>query len=73
MACCSCESPEGYHDYCCVCYTEKERARRIVQDVLDGTYEGDERSARGNPYVPTEIARVAATAIVAVLKHERVI
>lgn len=68
MACCSCDE----HDYCCRCYTELERAHRVIEDVLDGTYDG-EVEIPDFPKLSGADARHAARAILAVLKHERVV
>ncbi|CPU29894.1 Uncharacterised protein [Mycobacteroides abscessus] len=39
MGCCSCDD----HDYCYRCYTEQERAYKVIEDILDGTYDGGAR------------------------------
>lgn len=68
MACCSCDE----HDYCCRCYAEQERAQRIIEDILDGTYDG-EVEIPDFPHMLSADAHHAARAIVSVLKHERVV
>lgn len=68
MACCSCED----HDYCCRCYTEQERARNIIKDVLTGSYDGEADIVEMR-YLPDVIATSATENILAVLKHENLV
>lgn len=69
MACCWHDN----HDYCCECTNSSdERAHSIIEDILDGSYDG-EVDITDFPRLGHEQADQAAAAIIAVLKHEDVI
>ena len=70
MACCDCDD----HDYCCRCSDPDVRAVSIVDDILDGSYDG-EALDRGTvlPTLGSDESRAAAEAIVTVLKYENLI
>lgn len=67
MACCDHDD----HDYCCRCYTERERSRNIILDVIRGEYDGEVDIPKFE--LPITDSRAFAEAIVAVLKHENLV
>ena len=69
MSCCY---EDHEHDYCCRCYDEDDRTQRIIEDVLDGSYEGEITIPR-IPFLDPADARSIARALVGVMQHEDVI
>ncbi len=76
MSCCDNDDDGHWHDYCCrCCESESERAQRIIEDILDGTYGGEVEIEwpPGQERLAFCDASQVAEAIIAVLKHEDVI
>lgn len=48
---------EAFHEYCCECYTEEERAEAIIRDVLEGDWRFSEPQ-------PDQMAEAIRTALV---------
>jgi len=51
MSCCDHGGYDGdwYHEYCCRCSTEEERALEIIEDVLAGDWKGEDKLPESMP------------------------